>query len=137
MSNYGLKVSQPDQDATIEDINKSSINSKHPFLKGRIQGSKSINITGPGNYIVTVNHGLNYPPAFLFFGEVNPATPGERYPGEFAASGAGGEISTDAAVTSTALFLGWQDTSSAPGNFATYPYVVNFYYYIFHERLDL
>lgn len=131
-SDYGLKISQEGYDITAAD-DKMVLTSKFPFLKAAIQGSFSKNITGSGAFSQTLTHNLGYPPAYIYFGEIDPAVPNDRFPGSFAAVAVGAIYSTSY-IDSTDLVISWIDTSA--GLFAGFPYTVNFYYYLFYDQLS-
>lgn len=129
---YGIKISQEGFDITDTD-DKMILTSKFPFLKAFAQGSFSKSITGSGAFSQTINHNLGYAPAYIYFGEINPSSPNDRFPGSFAAI-AIGAIYSVSHIDSTSLTISWVDTSA--GFFASFPYTVNFYYYLFYDQLS-
>lgn len=132
MADYGIKISEDGYDVTDDDEHMI-LTSKFPFLKAFTQGTASLSITSATTFTTTVTHSLGYAPAYFFFGEVNPATPNERYPGHIVAQGIG-LVAALSHISTTTLTLGWRDTSA--GFFAAFPYTVYFYYYIFYDQLS-
>lgn len=132
MSNYGMKVSLEGH-AISEADRYMILTSKFPFLKAKVQGSASKSITAAGTHTVTINHALGYPPAYIYFGQINVTAPTERYPGSFGAAGAG-TIGTASYINSSDLILSWTDTHVSGA--VAYPYTVFFYYYLFYDQLS-
>lgn len=136
MVDYGFKVSKAGFDAKTADDEDLILTSKYPFLKATVQGSFSISITGPGTFLQTLTHNLGYHIAYLHLGIFDPTTPTRRYLGCFSAiTPPIGLIQTDSYTTVNTVVIGWKDTSVAPGGFATYPYIIYIYYYLFYDEL--
>jgi len=135
MADYGIKVSKAGYNVNTASNKDLILTSQYPFLKAYAQGSFSLSITGPGTYTTNIYHNFGYFPVFLHYGEVDPANPARRYFGRFSASSPYGVIAIDSYTTTTTLTIGWRDTSASPGYFATYPYTVYFYYYLFYDEL--
>lgn len=131
----GIKVANIGNVKTASSLNLSLDNTK-PFLKTFMQGFKAVNVTGPGDWLVNITHGLGYYPIYVHMTAPDPNNPQRRYPGKAGADGPGGSIAIDSYITRAVLTLGWRDTSAAPGSFRAYPYTVTFYYYIFYDKLE-
>lgn len=135
MSDYGIKISKDGGDVKTVPDSDVLLTSKFFFLKAFLQGNDTVTVTGPGIFSTTIEHNLGYFPAFVHYAIVNPADISDRYFGRASASAVGGDITLDSNVSTSALTLGWEDTSASPGSFAPYPYTIHFYYYIFYDEL--
>jgi len=135
MTDYGLKISIDGQDVKSATDKQMLLTSKFPFLKAYAQGSATLTITGKGIFSTTITHNLSYYPVFVHYEVFDPASPSDRSLGRFAASGVGGTIGIDSNTTTSTLTISWEDTSDPPGHFATYPYSVYLYYYLFYDQL--
>jgi len=136
MTSYGIKVTKENKSVKSTNPLDISIDNAKPFLKTFKQGFQAVNVTGPGNWLINITHGLGYHPVYVHMTSPDPNFPERRYPGKAAANGPGGQIAIDSYITKEVLTLGWQDTSVAPGSFRTYPYTITFYYYIFYDKLE-
>ena len=133
MSNYGIKIAKSGHTITEAD-QYMILTSKFPFMKAKNQGSLSVNVTGAGTFSATVTHSLGYYPAFIHYSIVDPVDTSDRYMARWEAGG-GYLIGVDSYITASTLTIGWEDTSPSPGSFASYPYTVYFYYYLFYDNL--
>ena len=135
MGNYGLKISIDGQDVKTATDAQMLLTSKFPFLKAYAQGSVTLTITGVGIFSTTVTHNFGYYPAFIHYAIIDPESVTDRYLGRFGATGVGGDIGIDSNTTTSTLTISWEDTSASPESFATYPYTVYLYYYLFYDQL--
>ena len=133
--NQGIKISIDGVDVKTATDRQLLLTTKFPFLKAFAQGSITLTITGSGSFSENISHNFGYYPAFVHYAVVNPASITNRYLGKFAASGFSGTIAVDSNCTTSVLTLAWEDTSASPGSFATYPYPVYIYYYLFYDKL--
>lgn len=135
MVDYGFKVSKAGYDVKTADDKDMILTTKYPFLKAFSQGSFSLTITGAGTFTQTLTHNLGYHIAYLYLGIYDPTQPTRRYLGSFTAQSPFGYIQSDSYTTTNTVVIGWKDTSASPGFFATYPYTVYIYYYLFYDEL--
>jgi len=131
---YGFKVSKSGFDVNTAADKDMILTTKYPFFKAYTQGSFSLSITGPGIFTNTITHNLGYHIAYLHLGVFLPTSPTRRDLGSFAAQ-ALGVIQSDSYTTINTVVMGWNDTSASPGFFATYPYTIYIYYYLFYDSL--
>lgn len=133
--NYGMKVSIDGQDVKTALDTQLLLTTKFPFLKAFAQGTATLSITGPGTFSTTINHNFGYFPVFVHYAIVDPVSTSDRFFGRWGADAPGGSIGIDSNCDTSNLTIAWEDTSVAPGSFATYTYTVYIYYYLFYDSL--
>ena len=135
MANYGIKISEAGYDIATANARQLVLSSQYPFLKAYNQGSFSLTITGAGTYTQEITHNFGYPIKFVHYFQIDPTTSGGRHLGIFAADSPSGTICCESWEDSNKVYIAWEDTSSSPGAFETYPYTVYGYYYLFYDSI--